>query len=533
MENWLKRKSPDEVPLEKQQKLIIKSISPKRHAKKVAFAAAPSTSSVAALPKSSVLPPNSLHLILPVNTARKKVLHKNSLLVSHSVSLNSVPSALPLKSAMAVIRDRPKGTTGVDEERKFPIETASKVGTVSSIAISNEVVTTYTRPVTNQFNVTLPTSSSKSSTIILSGHPQRYRTDDSERTISVDNSILNSILSIHPKPAKDAINVDTSSNSLATSLSSTSSITSVSSTSIHKIERAASMTEGDKKLPDKESSMKTQDALHSSSRKLFCKSVICDIPGNGDDQLPVQASEVISSDKEDSTLDLNSDLNEFHPTSTATPPTLTPSTATTAITDPKPTSASLSLSLSRSQSLPSALPLPLPLPFELLERSKNDTRILEKNNCNRSKCQLNTENIEIITTVSHQEGSSTAKGHSSIEKMFDITENNGNDKSGVEKVEKQIIKYVEIEDEVHHLVTLRQESMNAFLMSGLVGPKGQNSSLRSAPLPFIRDPILLSGPMSVLNMKHSQVRDREGGGQEGGRETRKGIREGESKGWEK
>ena len=53
---------------------------------------------------------------------------------------------------------------------------------------------------------------------------------------------------------------------------------------------------------------------------------------------------------------------------------------------------------------------------------------------------------------------------------------------------------------IQDLVTLRQDTMDAFVLAGFVRTKEMYASSRSGPLPFIRDPSMFGGPMSVLNM---------------------------------
>ena len=161
MDNWLKRKAaPASVPFEESLKARSSNSSPNSQPKKVAFAAVPSFSD-APCPRATFLPPNSLHLILPVNKSRTKGPSGNSILRSQSESSSKMASVLPLKSSMTVTRDISTGTR-VDEIRKVaPLGSA----TTPSISLPQKSVVSNIKPILKEQKVIL--SASNSSTMLL------------------------------------------------------------------------------------------------------------------------------------------------------------------------------------------------------------------------------------------------------------------------------------------------------------------------------------------------------------------------------
>ena len=548
MDNWLKRKAaPASVPLEKSLIAGSSCTSPKRQSKKVAFAAVPSSSD-APLPKATFLPPNSLHLILPVDKSKIRGQSGNSILRSQLVSSSAKASVLSLKSSMTVTRDASTGgkPKGVDEIRNvIPLGSATKPST----SLAKVSLVSCMKPITKEHNVVLSTSNS--STIILTSN-QNYRPDS-------EISVLSSILSIPSKMGK-LVSIDATANSSIGI--SVPLITSVSSKINNKTKVAVARTETEKKMDVKDLSINPLNSVPSPTKSNY-EGLI-----NRFSQEEVQLSESRSLALKSERVDLTTDVRTVLPLS---PP--------------------FSLSLS------APLPIPLCLSQSINSNSKHSGYLLDTGekinlivlpteNC-ENMIKLN-EIVEVTVEIGKRGGEDdeikknpdddkTGRGSTGLEEKGSGVGTGLEEKGigvgtgleekgigvgtgleekgigvgtgpeekgvgvgvgvGVGTVAKSAPEEMEIavtvkdkirtffsnshsepssenslsigissktnptkKEFIQDLVTLRQDTMDAFVLAGFVRTKEMYASSRSGPLPFIRDPSMFGGPMSVLNM---------------------------------
>ena len=516
MDNWLKRKAaPASVPLEKSLIAGSSCTSPKRQSKKVAFAAVPSSSD-APLPKATFLPPNSLHLILPVDKSKIRGQSGNSILRSQLVSSSAKASVLSLKSSMTVTRDASTGgkPKGVDEIRNvIPLGSATKPST----SLAKVSLVSCMKPITKEHNVVLSTSNS--STIILTSN-QNYRPDS-------EISVLSSILSIPSKMGK-VVSIDATANSSIGI--SVPLITSVSSKINNKTKVAVARTETEKKKDVKDLSINPLNSVPSPTKSNH-EGLI-----NRFSQEEVQLSESRSLALKSESVDLTTDVRTV-----------------------LPLSSPFSLSLS------APLPIPVCLSQSINSNSKHSGYLLDTGE-KINLIVLPTENCENMIKLNEivEVTVEIGKRGDDIENGEDdeIKENPDDDKTGrgskgleekgigvgtgleekgvgvgVGTVAKSAPEEMEIavtvkdkirtffsnshsepssenslsigissktnptkKEFIQDLVTLRQDTMDAFVLAGFVRTKEMYASSRSGPLPFIRDPSMFGGPMSVLNM---------------------------------
>ena len=517
MDNWLKRKAaPASLPFEKSLKARSSNSSLDSQPKKVAFAAVPSFSD-APCPKATFLPPNSLHLILPVNKSRTKGPSSNSILRSQSELPLKMASVLPLKSSMTLTRDISPGT-GVDEIRKVaPLGSA----TTPSISLPQKSVISNIKPILKEQKVIL--SASNSSTIILNGN-QNCRSDS-------EISVLSSILSIPPKLG-NVVSLGARTNSIIGI--SMPLIPFNSSRTDNKTKIALPMTDTDKKKNFEEFSVNNLNSVSSSSN-------IC-----------VGSSNLV-----------NQDVDLFNRSKSATI-----------------ISETVDLSRDESGVLPLSSPLHLPLavyqPFSVYPHksvidftkysdvlldtdeiidltvlpAKNSEKFRKLNEIvgltidisNRGD-NVGKEKIDEDTESCENERTGIVRGRGSVELQANDIGDGIGDGVGIGTVSRSSIpedmevavaardgirtffSYSKLEPSsdsslnneilnktkptkeefVLDLVTLRQDTMDAFVLAGLKRTKEMYTSYRLGPLPFIRDPSMFCGPMSVLNFRNLQV----------------------------